>query len=68
MVKTIGSKRFALGKEDYKKIGKGAFIAVLGALLTYGSQFLSQTDFGDRTPIYVAIWSILVNAGWKYIK
>ena len=54
-------KRFSFDEETMKKIGKGALIASVGALLTYIFQTLSNMDFGVYTPIIVAIMSILVN-------
>jgi len=64
----MGSPRFTLNREDYKKIGKGALIAILGALLTYGSEVVGSVDFGEYMPFVVAAWSVIVNAGWKYIQ
>jgi hypothetical protein len=61
------SPAFKLNKEDLSKIGKGAVIAVLGALLTYGSDIVLNVDWGNKAAIVTAIWSILVNAGWKWI-
>jgi hypothetical protein len=61
------SKRFCLCKEDMLKVGKGALIAVLGALLTYISSEITSVNFGELTPIVVAGWSILANLGRKWI-
>ena len=68
MTNETQSKRFELNKEDLIKIGKGAIIAILGAVLTYGSSIISSIDFKGYAAIVTAIWSILVNAGWKWIK
>lgn len=65
---TSESEFLQLSNTDYKKIGKGAIIAILGALLTYGSDIILNINFGTYTPIAVAVWSILVNAGWKWIQ
>ena len=62
------SKKYKLNKTDSKKIGKGALIALGGALLTYIADLLPQVDFGAYTPIAVAIGGILVNLGWKFLK
>jgi len=62
------SKRFALNKEDGMKILIGACIAMGGALLTYLSSILTQIDFGVYTPVVVAIASILINAGKKFLE
>ena len=61
------SKKFSLNKEDFKKILVGALVAVAGALLTYLSEVVTQVDFGGYSPMVVAILSILINAGRKFI-
>lgn len=64
-----GSKAYSLNKTDLKKIGKGALIAVGGALLTYLTSVIGNLDLGNQwTPIVVAIGSILINAAWKFIQ
>lgn len=62
------SARFTLNKEDGRKILTGAIVALSGALLTYFSQIVTQIDFGVLTPTVVAIASILVNAGRKFLE
>lgn len=62
------SARFTLNKEDGRKILTGAIVALSGALLTYFSQIVTQIDFGVWTPTVVAIASILVNAGRKFLE
>lgn len=61
------NKRFTLSQEDTSKILVGACIAMAGALLTYILEVVGQIDFGEYTPIVVALVSILVNAGRKFI-
>lgn len=68
MKKEVGSPAFHLGSEDWKKISKGAVIALLGAVLTYSSDVFLQLDFGGKAPLVTAIWSVLVNVGWKWIS
>jgi hypothetical protein len=53
---------------DWRKVGKGALIAVAGALLTYGTTFVSGTDFGAYTPLVVAVWGVVVNVAHKYVQ
>lgn len=53
--------KYTLGKEDLKSIGRGALIAVAGALLTYLSAVVSNTDFGFYTPLVVAFFGIVAN-------
>lgn len=55
-------------KENLIKIAKGAGIAVGGALLTYLAQFISDTDFGQWTPVVVAVGAVLINAGREFLK
>lgn len=61
------SKRFSLNKSDLQKIGTGALIAISGALLTYLTKVIADIDFGVYTPVAVAIFSVLANAGRKFI-
>ena len=62
------SERFTLNKDDLQKILTGAAVALGGALLTYVSQIVTQIDFGVWTPTVVALASILVNAGRKFLE
>lgn len=64
----MGSGKFELNAQDITKIGKGAVIALLGALLTYLAQVLPNIDFGAWTPLIAALAAVLVNIGWKWIK
>lgn len=61
------SPKYTLNQEDFKKIYIGALMAISGALLTYVTQVIGQIDFGEYTPIVVAMWSIFVNITRKYI-
>lgn len=62
-----GSPRFSMNREDLKKVGKGALIALLGALITYGTETIANIDFGEWTPLAVAVFSVLANIGRKYV-
>lgn len=68
MVKEQQSEKWKLNKVDLKKVGKGALIAVGGALLTYLTELLPAVEWGSYTPIVVAVGGILVNVGWKVLK
>jgi len=46
---------------DWMKLAKGAGIAIVGALLTYGSSWITGQDFGTATPMIVAGFSLLAN-------
>ncbi len=61
------SKLYQLNKEDLKKIGIGALVAVAGALLTYLSDLIPKIDFGQWTPIVMAFWSVIVNVVRKWL-
>ena len=61
------SKRFSLNKADMQKVATGALVAIGGALLTYLTQTVAQIDFGDYTPVAVALSSVLVNVARKFI-
>lgn len=62
------SKKYSLNKEDALKIGKGAIIAISGALLTYALATIGTIDFGDNTVLIVPILTILINAGLKFVQ
>ena len=56
-----------IDKEKLIKIGKGALIAGAGAVLTYLVEAIPQVDFGQYTPVVVAVFSVLVNAVRKVL-
>ena len=60
--------KFTFTKENLIKIAKGAGIAVGGAILTYLASYISSTDFGQWTPVVVALGGILINAGREFLK
>ena len=62
------SIRYNVNKEDGKKILVGAGIATGGALLTYLATLIPNINFGEFTPVVVAIFSILINAGRKFLE
>jgi hypothetical protein len=62
------SKSFSLNSTDFQKIGKGAAIAAGGAVLTYALTVIPQIDFGQYTPLAVALFSTLINAALKFFE
>jgi len=46
---------------DWKKLLKGLLIAVVGAGLTYLSEWLTGQDFGSATPMIVAGFAFATN-------
>lgn len=63
----MASKAWSMDKEDWKKIGLGALVAIGGAALTWLSEVVGKVDFGGWTPVVVALASVLVNVGRKWI-
>lgn len=63
----MASKLYKLNQEDLKKIGVGALVAVVGALLTYFSETIASVDFGDLTPVVMALWSVVANIVRKFL-
>lgn len=61
------SKKNTLNKTDWKSIGRGALVAVIGTLLTYGTQQIGNIDFGEYTPIVVTLLSVITNIVRKYL-
>lgn len=61
------SKRFTLNETDWKAIVRGAGVALGSALITYLIELLPSVDFGEMTPMVVAIAGILLNSGRKYL-
>lgn len=62
-----GSYFFSLSKYDWKKIGIGAAVAVVGALLTYFADLIPTIDFGPWTPIVTAGFAVLANVLRKWM-
>jgi hypothetical protein len=58
--------RFKLTKTDLTKVGKGVLVAIVGAALTYLTEWAANTDFGSYTPVIVAGLSILANIVRKW--
>lgn len=63
-----GSSRFAVNSDDMKKLGTGMLIAIAGAVLTYGSEWISGTDFGVWAATISAGWAVAANFVRKFIK
>lgn len=60
-------EQYTLNSTDMKKVGVGALVAVVGALLTYGTQTFTTIDFGSYTPLAVSVFSILANLARKFL-
>lgn len=57
-----------MSKEKLNKIGKGALIALGGALVAYIPEAISMVDWGSYLPLVVAISSILINVIRVYLQ
>ena len=66
--KIIGETSFTFKGVNWGKVGAGALVAVAGALLTYGSEWISGQNFGDYTPVVMSIWTIIANLVRKFIS
>jgi len=66
-VKTVGAARWSISGFDWKRILVGAGVALAGVLLTYGTEWISGTDFGSWTPVVVGMWSVIANIIRKWI-
>ena len=55
-------------QQDLIKVAKGAGLAAAGAGMTYVTAWITSTEFGDWTPVVVAVWAIVVNAARKWIQ
>jgi hypothetical protein len=59
---------FSFDKQTLGKIVRGAVIAAGGAGIVYALQMFMTLDFGQATPVVVAVASILLNAVKEYIN
>jgi|TARA_Y100000310_G_scaffold15147_1_gene15158 hypothetical protein len=62
------SEKLNLNKRDGKKILIGLGIALAGAALTYLEGIVPNVDFGELTPLVVALNSVLVNFVRKVLQ
>lgn len=60
------SRQGYLNRADWKKIGKGALIAIGGAVVTYLQTAIPNMEIGPTwTPLLMAANSVLVNIALK---
>lgn len=57
----MAAPRGKLDKENLIKIGKGAGIAMGGALCVYLLEVIPNIEFGSYTPLVVGLASIVIN-------
>jgi hypothetical protein len=65
---TIGPESFTFRGVNWGKVGAGALVAVAGALLTYISSWLTGQNFGEYTPVIMAVWTTLANIARKWFS
>ena len=65
---TIGDSSFSFKGINWNKVGAGALVAVVGALLTYITSWVTGENFGTYTPVIVAIWTTIANIGRKWVS
>ncbi len=56
-----------MSKQDVKKVFTGLLIAMGGAGLTYLTEIIPAIDYGELTPVVVALWAVFVNIIRKYL-
>lgn len=61
------SPRGKLNANDWRKIGMGLAMAVVGAILTYVTEALPNVELGSMQPVVMAGWSVLANLVRKWI-
>jgi len=63
----MGSQRFQLDREDLTSIAKGFGIGLAGAILTYATEYFGNINFGEYTPVAVAVLAVIANIARKLI-
>ena len=63
----MASYKYELNKEDGKKILIGFGVAIIGAAITFVSDAIPMVDWGEWTPVVVAVSSTLVNLARKFL-
>ena len=56
------SPKHAFNKNDLLPLLKSSTVAILGALLAFGTQYIPSTDFGRYTPFVTGAFFILGKA------
>ena len=65
---TVLSPRFQLIAHDLVSALKGLAIVMAGAALTYILELVGRIDFGQFSPLIVAVLSFLINLGRKWVS
>lgn len=67
-MKKTGSKTYEMNKEDWKKIGIGALIAIAGALATWMQEVIPGVNFGSYTTVMIVVNSVVINILRKWVS
>ena len=62
------SEPFNLHSNDLKRVAVGGLICLVGALATYLEQSIPTIDFGQWTPLIVAVNSMIINFLRKWVS
>lgn len=62
------SKKYSFNKEDLRKIGIGALVAIGGALIPYLTEVLANFEFGKWAFIAAPLSAILLNTLRKWVS
>lgn len=64
----LGPTSFSFKGINWGKVGIGALVAIVGALLTYITAWLGHFDFGAYTPVVMSVWTVIANIGRKFVS
>lgn len=64
----IGETSFSFKGIVWGRVAAGAGVAIVGALLTYITSWLTGQDFGASTPVVMSVWTVLANIGRKWVS
>ena len=63
----INNMKYSFAGVDWAKIGRGAGVAVAGALLTYVTAVIPELVSPEYLPLVTAFWAVVVNVVRKFI-
>ena len=65
----MGSQKFKLDQTDLTKIGKGALVAIGGALVAYLATVIAHLDQSTvQGALIAAVGGVLINAARKWLN
>lgn len=57
----VVSPKLKLIGKDLESLAMGLGITLAGAALTYITEWFAKADYGEATPIIVALWALIAN-------